>query len=180
MQKLQLNLEKERDEFVLEVHESCHKPLYAFAYGLCRRYGFDPTDAEDAVQGVFEKLLYKYPGIAAKASGKHRRGYLFRMVERELLTLKRKNKSLKRIGEVIGEWAPREVKPGHYSTEEAIDSFLREIEKLASEEELEILRYYLEGYTMKEVGEFMAMNPSTVGVRIHRLRRRLEPHLPAD
>lgn len=171
--------EKERDEFVLGIYGSCHKPLYLQAFRLCKKYGFDPSFADDALQELYRKLLYKYPAIAAKYE-KHGRAYLYKILQRELLSLKRKDKSLKRICDVIGERAPRKAKPGHYSTEEAIVSFLRDIEKLVSEEELDILRYYLEGYAMKEIGEFMATNPSTVGVRIHRLRRRLEPHLPAD
>lgn len=171
--------EKERDEFVLGIYGPCHKPLYSFACGWCKRHGFDPSFADDALQEFYLKLVSKYPAIAVKVN-EYGNGYLFRMLQRELFSLIRKSKSLRRIGEVIGERAPREAKPGYYSTEEAIDSFLRDIEKLASEEELEILRYYLEGYTMKEIGEFMAMNPSTAGVRIHRLKRRLEPHLQAD
>lgn len=173
----QSNQNEERDAFVVAIYDSCHKPLYLQAFRLCRQYGFDPSFADDALQELYRKLLTKYPAIAAKLD-EHGPGYLFGMLQRELLSLKRKHKSLKRIHQVAGEMTPDIAKPGYYASEEAINNLLREIETLVAQEDLDILKYYLEGYSMKEIGELMGMNPSTVGVRIHRLKQQLAPHFP--
>ncbi len=177
MQKQQSNQNEERNAFVESVLDSYHKPLYAFAFRLCRQFGFDPTYADDVLQEFYWKMLTRYPPIAEKLEA-HGPAYLFSMVQREVLSIGRKSKSLQRINKVLGRSALKEAKPGYYSAEEAVNNFLQDIEKLVSEQDLEILRYYLEGYSMKEVGEMMEMNPSTVGVRIHRAKIRLAPHLP--
>lgn len=176
MEDQQLNQKEERDAFVLGIFNSYHKPLHIHAAGLCKQFGFSPSYAEDALQEFYQKLLSKYPDIAKKYE-EHGRAYLFTMVRREVLTMHRKAKSLKRIYHVFGEMSPKKASLYSYSAEESINRLLHSIEKLLSEKDLAILWHYLQGYSMKEIGELIPMHPSTVGVRIHRARLRLAPHL---
>ncbi len=177
MNDQQLNQEEERDAFVEGVHDSHHTSLHNFAIGLCKQFRYGPSSADDALQEFYQKLLSKFPAIAAKVE-KHGPPYLFSMVRREVLSMNRKDKSLQRIHKVFGEMAPKKASLYCYSAEESTSRLLHGIEKLVSEVDLAILQHYLQGYSMKEIGGLIAMNPSTVGVRIHRARRRLAPHLP--
>lgn len=106
----QLTQNEERDAFVLGIHLSCHKSLYLYAVGRCKRFGYDSSYADDILQEVYQKLLYKYPKTA---EGYHKHGarYLFGMVRKEMLSMNRKEKSLQRIHKVLGERAPREASP---------------------------------------------------------------------
>ncbi|MCB9298895.1 MAG: RNA polymerase sigma factor [Lewinellaceae bacterium] len=175
MEDQQLNQTEERDAFVLGILASCHKALHVYASGLCAKFGFDPSSAADALQEFYVKLIAKYPDIA-KSYEKHGPPYLFTMVRREVLTMHRKAKSLKRIHHMFGEMSPKAASLFSYSAEESINRLLHSVEKLLSETDLAILYYYLQGYSMKEIGELMPMHPSTVGVRIHRAKLRLAPY----
>lgn len=176
MNDQQSNQEQERNAFVAGIYNSFHKQLLIFAASLCRQFGYSIGYADDALQELYRKLLYKFPPIATKIE-KYGVRYLFSMVRTEVLNMDRKDKSLQRIHKVLGETMPKEASLYCYSVEESISRLLHDIEKLVSEEDLAILRHYLQGCSMKEIGELMAMNPSTVGVRIHRARIRLAPHL---
>lgn len=167
-----LHQNQERDAFFEGVYQSCHKPLHLYAVGLCKQFGYDSSSADDALHEVYYKLLSKYPATA-ESFQMHGPGYLFRMVRNEMLGLNRKEKSLNRIYKVWGERSPREATPNCYSREEFIDWALRILEKLLSEKDLALFKLYLYGYSMKELGEELGMNPSTVGVRIHRIKQRL-------
>ena len=166
---------EERDAFVLDIHRTLHNSLHLHAIALCKQYGYDLSYAGDFLQEVYRKLLSKYPAIASKIR-KHGTKYLFGMIRNEVLSAKRKDKSLARIHKVFGEAAPKEARLHCYCVEEAINRLLYSIERLVTEQDLEILRHYLHGYSTKETGELLSMKPSTVGVRIHRAKLRLAPY----
>ena len=66
MEDQQINQREERDAFVLGIYDSHYKALHLYALGLCKQFGYDLSLAEDALQEVFQKLLWKYPPIAWK------------------------------------------------------------------------------------------------------------------
>lgn len=165
-----------RDDLVCVIHAEYHEALLFHAKGVCKRFGFDPSFANDLLQEVYMKVLLR-PELIQEGLDKSGPSYLFTMIKRNCINLQRKGKSLDRLKEVFDHEAPRIADINHLCIQIHAENFLEDLQACLSEQDFEIMRRYINGYTYQEIGQEIGMNSSTVGVRIHRSRKMLVKHL---
>ena len=164
-----------RDQFVYSIRERHHELLLTYAQGLCLRYHYCISNADDAMQQYYLKVLHFYE---EKKNGYEARGVRFLrvMVRNELLGMGRKRKSLARLGEIFHGALPKSADQHGWATDPYIQEFYDKIAPHLSDGDTQIMRLYAEGYSHEEIGQELGMNPSTAGVRIHRAKKTLAPH----
>ena len=168
--------EEGRNAFMWAVWERHHQSLRLYASRVCARFGSSISDSDDAMQEFYHKLLVNHEFIAVKYR-EHGLRYLMTIIRNEIFGIERKRKSMERISEVYTQPIPLSVDISHYSLEPHLEDVLKTAAKWLSEQDVNILKYYLEGYTHHEIGEKLQMNPRTIGVRIHRMKKTLKSHM---
>ena len=125
------------------------------------------TDAEDVMQEVFCKRLYRAPKFR---SPEHERNWLFQVA----LNLCRDEWRRHRRSELPLEAAVNVPLPP------AELSLLEQAAGLPEKQRTALHLYYYEGYAVDEVGEIMGLNPSTVQTRLARGREKLKKMLTEE
>ncbi|MCB0572555.1 MAG: sigma-70 family RNA polymerase sigma factor [Phaeodactylibacter sp.] len=164
-----------RDKFVCAIKERHHEVLFMYALGLCKRFRYCPSYADDVMQEFYWKVLRFYENTEA-GYATNGIGFLRVMLRNELLGLDRKHKSLSRLGKIYHGALPRTSELGGLATDPLIDEFEKMIVPYLSEKDARIMKLYVEGYSHEEIGQMLGMKPSTAGVRIHRAKKTLAPH----
>lgn len=162
-----------RDEFVCFLYQRHYRVLLVYAAGLCRRYGFDQSNAKDFVQGCFLEAMNNWEKVA-KRYEQYGVGTLCRIMEFNALDGKRKQKSNRGLEEFF---AAQNSGTYDHSLELQAEQYRNLFPQLLSEQDCEIMYLYLDGYSYEEIGEIVDMHASTVGVRIHRSKKILRKYL---
>ncbi|HMQ46014.1 MAG TPA: sigma-70 family RNA polymerase sigma factor [Saprospiraceae bacterium] len=163
---------EERDRFLIDVHQRYHQQLRLYAQGLCRKLNIEATYADDALQELYAKMLNDHELVEA-GFRKGGAAYLYTMVKNELLGLQRKKNSRIRLQEKLKVQLPEQMSWQQHPIEHHIEDFLQRAALLLTEQDLAILKLYLEGWKMNEISQTLNLNKSTVGVRIHRMKNDL-------
>ena len=126
-----------------------------------------PTDAEDAVQDVFLRLLDKRPRFR---DGEHEKAWLLRATLNRASDLRRKRRDDVPLEESANAAA------------EAVDHgpLLSAVRSLPEAYSAVIHLYYYEGYSIKEIARLLALPAPTVGTRLSRGRERLRKLLKEE
>lgn len=159
-----------RDALALFFYEQYHELLLAYAAGLCRRLGLDVSLADDLLQDFYAAVLNRHE-LAWKGYTERGVAYLFQMVRFDALDLRRKDKSIARMKELLASQAPVQADIYSLCGEAYAEQFLEGLGRLLSPENLSIMKLYVEGFSYAEIGQQLGMNPKTVGVRIHRAKK---------
>ncbi|HHU70750.1 MAG TPA: RNA polymerase sigma factor [Clostridiales bacterium] len=126
-------------------------------YKVCYMLLHNPEDAEDAVQTVFMKLMSVHPQFQ---NTEHEKAWLIVTAQNYCKNIlkqswKRKRVDIERIEEPVSEnnsWKKE---------------LLQEVFNLKHKYKIVIYLYYYEGYSTKEIGRLLHLNPATVRTRLH-------------
>lgn len=140
-------------------------------YRICFLSLKNKTDAEDAVQEVFMKLLKNQ----AKIKDEHHLKYwLIRVTQNLCKDIIKKNNHCK--NEYLFD-----IQDSKAYSENNNTSYVGEaLEKLSQEYMLPIYLYYYEGYSYKEISTILKIPISTVKMRIHYAKKKLKLLIEED
>lgn len=137
-------------------------------YRLCMVYLGNPQDAEEAVQEVFVRLLYKAPSFA---DGEHEKRWLLRVA---VNLCKDTLKSGWRTRTVQLEEAGDFAAPGELQQDAAL------LVSLPAKYKAVLYLHYYEGYTGPEIAKMLGIGLSAVKMRLKRGRELLRMEMEAE
>ncbi|MFK7765822.1 MAG: RNA polymerase sigma factor [Mariniblastus sp.] len=157
------------------LYRSHRQGLYSFALSITR----DPSQAEDAIQNAFIKLVQK-PLASLDGPNGELVAYLFKTVRNSAIDLCRTNQRQKRLSEVLFDEpvtnqveSPDEnllVKEREQVLKNAIDCLPDK------DREAIVLKLYA-GLTFEQAGQIADASPKTIATRYRRALGKLEIHL---
>lgn len=169
----------ERDDFVRTINRRHHQALYAFTLGLCRRFRFDPSYADDLMQEFYYELLSKYEEVA-EGYARHGIKHLCRIIQYDILDLTRKRKSLGRVEQVFAHRLPASGNIHYLCYEMCTGQMLEKLQVCLKERDYRVMKLYLEGFAYDEIGRLLNMNHSTVGTVIYRAKKAIAQYYDGD
>lgn len=147
-----------------------HELYQRFAYmmnGVCLRYASNKEEAEDLLQESFVKAfqsLHAYSGKGALG------GWLRKIAINSALEQFRKNKALKNWG-IHVEVDERQIRISDEAIEQlALEDLLLKIQQLPKGFRTVFNLYAVEGFTHKEIGEFLGISAGTSKSQYSRAR----------
>ena len=146
-----------------QVYEAYGPSLYRF----CLLHMKNPSDAEDVMQEVFCKRLYRAPKFR---SPEHERNWLFQVARNQC------RDELRRMRRTE---LPLEAAE-HVSIPPAQLSLLEQASNLPEEQRTALHLYYYEGYSQKEIAEILGLRLTAVQTRMQRARAILKEVLSDD
>ncbi len=153
--------------------EETFNQKYAQYADLLYRIAFlqlgNKSDAEDVLQEVFIKLLYKSPSFKDK---QHEKAWLIRVTQNKCKDLRRSHafRQLPLEEACFADTASAEGSIDPTSVRTAVLS-------MPSNNKTVILLYYYEGYSVSEIAKILRMSPSAVKMRLQRGREFLKLEL---
>ncbi|MEM9917290.1 MAG: RNA polymerase sigma factor [Bacteroidota bacterium] len=138
-------------------------------YRMCRSAVFDPQYAEDLYQEVLIniwKALKRFRGEASLTT------YLYRIVINTAITFNRKEKRRSQAMEKIRR-LPQQVDAFTEQADQRLANLNQAIHQLP-EEERWIIGMYLDSLSYKEIASVLGSNTNYVGVKINRIKKKLE------
>ena len=126
-----------------------------------------PTDAEDAVQDVFLRVLAKRPCFRDRD---HEKAWLIRSTLNRASDIRRRRRDDAPLDELTEAAAP----------ETDYGPLLSAVRSLPEAYSAVIHLYYYEGYSIKEIARLLALPVPTVGTRLSRGRERLRSLLKEE
>ena len=150
--------------------------LYAeMVYNLCLNYLQHPEEAEEATQDVFVKAHQKWDGFREEAK---RKTWLYRITIYQCLDMLKARRRQKRFGihtEIVGINASEFRHPGILlEDKEALETLFQQINALPPKQKTAIILKYVEGMTLKEMGEIMKLSPKAVESLLSRAKAGLK------
>ena len=151
------------EEQFTEAVQSCGDALYRIAFGWCK----NRADAEDVTQSVFLKLLRSDKAFESEA---HRRNWLIRVTVNECKKL------------MMSPWRCRcenleDYAQRLYADEPEDGDLFLAVMSLPQKERVTVHLYYYEGYSVREIGELLHVNESTIQSRLASARKKLKSKL---
>ena len=150
-----------------ELFERVYAAYGASLYRFCLVQLGDPADAEDALQEVFCKRLYRAPAFA---SPEHERRWLFRVALNQCRDAwKRSSRSDLPLEAASAAVTPEEL------------GLLDHVAALPEPQRTVLHLHYYEGYSLREIARLLGVTVPTVKMRLKRgrdaLRSTWEEHL---
>ena len=136
-----------------QVYEAYGPSLYRF----CLLHMKNPSDAEDVMQEVFCKRLYRAPKFR---SPEHERNWLFQVARNQC------RDELRRMRRTE---LPLEAAE-HVSIPPAQLSLLEQVSNLPEDQRTALHLYYYEGYQVEEIARLLNISVSSVKMRLKRGR----------
>ena len=136
-----------------QVYEAYGPSLYRF----CLLHMKNPSDAEDVMQEVFCKRLYRAPKFR---SPEHERNWLFQVARNQC------RDELRRMRRT----APPLEAAEHVSIPPAQLSLLEQASNLPEDQRTALHLYYYEGYQVEEIARLLNISVSSVKMRLKRGR----------
>ena len=155
---------RQYDEMVINHSDA----LYRFAHSMLG----DKMDAEDVVQGVFERLWSKHPNVETNRT----KTYLFTSVHRACIDVFRRRKSTQKVLEILAT-DNIQVVPDQLEKRQLAEYLLRHLSE--GQRSLVLLRDY-EGYSYKEIGEIAGLSLAQVKINLFRARKKIQEVLLLD
>ncbi len=159
-------------DLAVQFHKQYHQQLLLYARGLCIKFKKDKTLSHDLVQNFYAKVL-RSPTIVLKGYKKSKLKYLMKMIKNDLLNINTKQEGQKRVEKLYCLYLPQKT-----AKDAALEEYqFIEIKEIMSEQltqiEYELMESYLDGYKTKEIAIMHHLNSRTVGVKIHRAKKKL-------
>lgn len=163
------------DKFFDEHYET----LLAYATKLCRLFNIDVSRAQDFVHELYLKLIELHrKGQAEVVRNPLAFGYT--LLRHIMVDEQRKGKKIYYDLDDEESRLP-EKSDEHRSENQILDSFvLEELKELLTDEELIILNLYTQGLRNTEIAWMLGFNPSTLNVKIHRIKQRIREFFEQD
>lgn len=155
---------REYDEMVTNHADS----LYRFAHSMLG----DKMDAEDVVQGVFERLWSKHLRVDIGRA----KTYLFTSVHRACIDVFRKRNSTQKVLNILA-MDTKQAVPDQLEKRQLAEYILRHLSE--GQRALVLLRDY-EGYSYKEIGKIVGQNLAQVKINLFRARKKIQEVLLLD
>ena len=160
------------DQLVLYFHREYHSSLLAYSISIAQRFSRNPLRGEDYVNDFYLQVMEK-PQLIGSGYDKHGLRYLLRIIRNRVFNVNRSEQARRHREELYCEDRNLVTTAGETAKPLRLREMLHLAEERLSSEDLLLFRHYWEGYTTKEMGTLFDMNPQTVGVRIHRIRKDL-------
>jgi len=167
--------EAKGDHLVCQIYQKYHEILTIQAIGLCKKFQFDIPSSEDLLQEFYKKV-HSRPHQVRTGLKKSGITYLFKMLKHLCIDRSRHIKSISRIKTVLEHNPPRVADYQHLSATVNTELFYENMQKLLTEEDFKLMRMYMAGYTYREMAKAMDSIESTIGVRIHRMKKVLQKY----
>ncbi|NND05143.1 MAG: RNA polymerase sigma factor [Saprospiraceae bacterium] len=142
--------------------------LFRFAFSMLG----DKMDAEDVVQGVFERLWAKHQQVEIVST----KTYLFTSVHRACIDVFRKRRSTKKVLDTLS-LDQRQFVPDQLEKRQLAEHILQYLDE--GQRALVLLRDY-EGYSYKEIGEIAGLTLAQVKIKLFRARQKIQDVLHLD
>lgn len=168
--------ESRRDDLVCLIYEEYHEVLLFYTIGICKKFRFDPILAFDLLQDFYMKVLHQSDTVQ-KGMEKKGVSYLMQILKHLCIDQDRKRKSRHRISDVLEYEGPRISNIYHLCVEICTEGFYEDMQQWLSEENFEIMRLYISGYSYKELAEKFQKPTKTIASRIHRAKKVLAQRL---
>lgn len=168
--------ESRRDDLVCLIYEEYHEVLLFYTLGICKKFRFDPTLAFDLLQEFYMKVLIR-PDKVQKGIETKGMSYLMQILKHLCIDQDRKRKSLSRITDVLEFDSPRISNIHHLCVEIYTEGFFEDMRQWLTEENFEIMRLYISGFSYKEIAEQFQKPTKTIASRIHRAKKILAQRL---
>ena len=175
MNKFLLKKSSPRDQFVTYLHSRYHHNFLLFAHGICKRFGLDISYANDLVQEFYTAALVKHLTMK-KGYEKGGLAYLMGVMKNDILDLVRKQKSTKRVEEIFCLKAPKISHLKDLCFDMDAEGFKEALARILTLDNCQIMIYYIEGYSYKEIAQAIDMNENTVATRIRRAKKTIANH----
>ena len=149
------NIKNEYETLVKNYHAS----LYRLLYGYCK----NRSDAEDAIQAAYLRLLQCKKSFLSES---HAKNWLYKVAVNYAKDIMKSR--WKQVEELDGDVVFKEDQQlGLYEAVSALDEKYRIV----------ILLYYYEGYSVKDIGKMLSVKESTIQTRLQRAREQLRERL---
>lgn len=153
-------------------HKKYHHALLLYSISIAKRLNGLSSRGEDILQDFYLKVI-KSQGIVEEGYLKGGLPYLLRMIRNTALNTQRSRQARLNREEICSCFKLKETGAHEALKKMEEEELLRLIESQLTEREFFIFQHYIEGYTTKEIGTLITLNDSTVGVKIHRIKKRL-------
>ena len=142
--------------------------LFRFAYSMLG----DKMDAEDVVQGVFERLWSKHRLVDITTT----KTYLFTSVHRACIDVFRRRRSTQKVLDTLS-MDQRQFIPDQLENRQLAEHILQHLDD--GQRALVLLRDY-EGYSYKEIAEIAGLTLAQVKIKLFRARKKIQDVLHLD
>ena len=155
-----------------QAQELLYKQYSGKMYSLCCRYLRDKTEAEDVLVAAFMRIFDRIGQFKGEGSFE---GWIRRTVVNESLTFLRRTKNMYLETEI--EAADHE--PDYMGVENSIqaEDLMKLINDLPSGYRIVFNMYAIDGYSHKEIGEYLGINENTSKSQLSRARAMLQRNL---
>lgn len=147
---------------------------------ICRVYGSDPEDTNDLYQDILVQLWRSLPSFAGDSRPDT---WLYRVALNTALSHRRKRVTRRAARNEEGDaplWATVSPAPDRVLEEkERLARLHRAIRRL-DELDRALVTMYLDERSYREMAEVLGISESNVGVKLHRIRKRLEAWLTEE
>jgi len=163
------------DKFFDEHYET----LLAYAAKLCRQFNIDVSRAQDFVHELYLKLIeLQLKGQAGEV--RNPLAFCYTLLRNSMVDEQRKGKNVDYHLD-DEERIVREETDDHRSENQILNSFvLEELKKVLTDEELIILNLYAQNLRNTEIAWMLGYNPSTMNVKIHRIKQKIRAFFEQD
>lgn len=153
-------------------HKEHHHALLLYSISIAKRLNGLSSRGEDILQDFYLKVI-KSQELVEKGYEKGGLPYLLRMIRNTALNAQRSRQARLNREEICSCFRLRATGADEAMRKMGEEELLKLIESRLTEREFFIFQHYIEGYTAKEIGTLISMNDKTVGVKIHRIKKRL-------
>ena len=164
-----------------EAWAGLYKSLWPFVFAINYRLLRGQQDlAEDLSQEVFLRLQRYAPFHRFRDNPQGLKNYIAAVCRNCCRTYMRQvfARNEVALGDPDEDCPPRMVRESEFAEQVEVDELLRDIlGGLEKTEDRKLLRLLAEGHSLAEIGEAMELSYTNVGVRVHRLRKKLKKAL---
>lgn len=150
-------------EFIKLIQESS-----GIIHKVVRLFISNHEDQKDAVQEILYQCWRAFPGFRYESKFST---WLYRISMNTMIIMKRKKRILTVDSEINNDLTQRST-----SNDENRDSLYQCIDKLEDKDKM-IISLQLEGYKTEEIAEITGISKSNVGVKIHRIKKKIGEEL---
>lgn len=156
----------ENRDILTELYEKYSRFMFRVAFNITN----NESDAEDAVQDVFVKLM-ETPGYLYKLPPEEQKGFLLVCVKNRALDIVRARKLL--CGEEWDEALVINKPAGRISGDDEITFLKEEMKKLPLQQQSVLILHYYFGFRFHEIGKLLGISMVAAQKAAHRAKKAL-------
>lgn len=146
---------------------------------ICRIYAPDPERGRDLYQDILVQVWRALPGFRGESNPAT---WLYRVALNSALAFRRDGRWRREspLDDQSMQWPGHDPQPhDHAAREQVLERLYGAIDRLPDTDKALVL-LHLDDVSYREIAEIMGLSESNVGVRLHRIRRRLGDWLAED